>query len=306
MANNISVVMTSYNGEKYIKRQLDSLLAQNCQADEVIICDDCSTDTTAQIVQDYIDEHGLDNWHIYVNSSNLGWRKNFVNGILKAKGEVIFLSDQDDEWSCEKIGEMYSVMCENRDIEVLACNFTPVYEDNTQPRVKTGKGKYGKKLLEKVELNGGTFRPIRPGCSYAMRRSIVPKLEKLWFDGCAHDSMIWGISIVEGTLYIYNRSMMKQYRHAGNSTPLIKERGSEGRIENIRFRKKLALLFLDKIGHMSPQNRKWLSEYVKVVDKRVNYMESGNMLIYIALLKDIRYYPKFASWLGDLKANLSD
>lgn len=81
----ISVVMATYNGGKYIERQLTTLLEQTRRPDEVIICDDVSTDNTAQLVQKFIKEHSLsDKWHFSINEKNLGYRKNFAQALAKA------------------------------------------------------------------------------------------------------------------------------------------------------------------------------------------------------------------------------
>ena len=56
----ISVCMGVYNGEKYIKEQLESIRLQTRQPDEVILCDDRSTDTTCQVVDEYLTEHSCD------------------------------------------------------------------------------------------------------------------------------------------------------------------------------------------------------------------------------------------------------
>ena len=99
----ISVVMTTYNGEKYVEEQLDSIRVQTRKADEVLIFDDQSSDKTVKIIQHYIDDNKLNNWKITVNAVNKGWRKNFFDGIQETSGDVIFLCDQDDIWVPDKI-----------------------------------------------------------------------------------------------------------------------------------------------------------------------------------------------------------
>ena len=61
----ISVAMTTYNGSKYIIKQLDSLKNQSRKIDELVICDDCSTDNTVELVNDYIKSNNLEGWNIY-------------------------------------------------------------------------------------------------------------------------------------------------------------------------------------------------------------------------------------------------
>ena len=90
----ISIAMTSYNGEKYIREQLDSILTQTYGNFELIICDDRSKDSTVEIIKDYcIKDSRI---KLYVNEKNLGFKKNFEKAISLCKGEYIALSDQDD------------------------------------------------------------------------------------------------------------------------------------------------------------------------------------------------------------------
>ena len=71
-----TIVLSTYNGEKFITEQLDSLRLQTRPADEVLISDDCSTDSTPQIVKDYIQKYKLSGWHFEQNEKNSGWKKN--------------------------------------------------------------------------------------------------------------------------------------------------------------------------------------------------------------------------------------
>ena len=98
-----SIILSTYNGEKYIVEQLDSLRQQTRPADEVLIRDDCSSDNTVQTVKDYIARYQLNNWSIQKNTQNQGWKKNFSNLLTDASGDVIFPCDQDDIWHLDKV-----------------------------------------------------------------------------------------------------------------------------------------------------------------------------------------------------------
>lgn len=92
----ISIAMTTYNGEKYIREQLDSILAQMENDFEVVICDDASTDLTLSILKEY--EKKDNRFRIYENEKNLGYRENFNKAVSLCKGDFIAFSDQDDIW----------------------------------------------------------------------------------------------------------------------------------------------------------------------------------------------------------------
>lgn len=109
--------MTTYNREKYIREQLDSILNQTYTNFEVVICDDCSKDNTKEILKEY--EKKDPSIHVHFNELNLGFKKNFEKAISFCKGEYITFSDQDDVWenfklqeSIEKIGSL-PLLCTN-------------------------------------------------------------------------------------------------------------------------------------------------------------------------------------------------
>ena len=92
----ISVVMCTYNGAKFIKEQVDSILQQTEADFELVVCDDCSNDGTWEILQEYASGH--DDIRIFRNEQNLGFLKNYEKALGLASGEYIALSDKDDIW----------------------------------------------------------------------------------------------------------------------------------------------------------------------------------------------------------------
>ncbi|CAA6812953.1 MAG: Alpha-L-Rha alpha-1,3-L-rhamnosyltransferase (EC [uncultured Thiotrichaceae bacterium] len=99
----ISIALCTYNGEEYLKQQMDSLLSQSYPNLEIIISDDASTDQTVSILQSYSQA----NLFIFVNKKNLGFNQNFESCLKKCTGQYICISDQDDEWHTEKIQQLY-------------------------------------------------------------------------------------------------------------------------------------------------------------------------------------------------------
>ena len=93
----LSASLLTYNGAAYIKKQLDSILSQTQKIDELVICDDGSTDDTIAIIQTYQNKYpGV--IHLYQNEVQLGSTKNMEKCLGLAKGEIVFLADQDDIW----------------------------------------------------------------------------------------------------------------------------------------------------------------------------------------------------------------
>lgn len=107
----ISVCIATHNGDKYIKEQVDSILCQLSHSDEVIVSDDGSTDNTLAILMSYNDPRIK--IHMFTHHRKYNYRMdysthNFENALTKAKGDVIFLADQDDVWMPNKVDRVMS------------------------------------------------------------------------------------------------------------------------------------------------------------------------------------------------------
>lgn len=112
----VSVCMSSYNGEKYIREQIMSILAQLGASDELIISDDGSTDGTLAIIKDINDDRIV----LTLNGDPHGVNFNFENAIKRAKGNYIFLSDQDDVWLPNKVVDCVYAL-QNADLVIHDC-----------------------------------------------------------------------------------------------------------------------------------------------------------------------------------------
>lgn len=102
---NISVAMCTYNGEEYLEEQLDSILNQSRSPDEIVICDDHSTDGTWSLLKEYQRRHAP-KMRLFRNDTNLGSAKNFEKAIGLCTGNLIALSDQDDVWRQDKLDKL--------------------------------------------------------------------------------------------------------------------------------------------------------------------------------------------------------
>ena len=125
----ISVAMCTYNGEKYIKEQLDSIFNQTLKVDEIIICDDLSNDKTINIIEDF-NQNYPDIISLFVNEINLKSVKNFEKAISLCTGEIVFLSDQDDKWVESKVENYLEFFKNNPNIDVIASNGFCINKDS--------------------------------------------------------------------------------------------------------------------------------------------------------------------------------
>ena len=119
----IAILLATYNGEKYIRDQIDSILCQSFSAFRLYISDDCSTDKTLDILNEYVKKDNR--VHVVSQKENIGHLKNFEYLLRNVKEEIIFLSDQDDVWYKNKIEKTLNFYNQNNvslvhtDLEVV-------------------------------------------------------------------------------------------------------------------------------------------------------------------------------------------
>jgi len=204
----VSVCLASYNGEKFIKEQLTSILKQLSSEDEIIVSDDGSTDNTIGIVKSFEDPR----IKIYHNEGEKGYTRNFENALRLSTGDVIFLSDQDDVWIEGKVKSVLKELENNTlvvtDAEVVDGELKTIYKSHFEHSgVKPG---FWNNFIKTRYI----------GACMAFRRELLskampfPKNREL----CAHD--YWLVLVAE---FYYKVSLvkvpfLKYRRHGGNAS----------------------------------------------------------------------------------------
>lgn len=219
--------MTSYNGEKYIAEQLDSILTQTYDNFELIICDDCSKDSTVKIIKDYC---GKDSRiKLYVNEKNLGFKKNFEKAISLCKGEYIALSDQDDIWLPEHLEKLLNLVQGH----LIACGNAELIDEKNNSKginLNETEGFYrfedSDNLLYKLFCTRNPFQ----GASMLMHRSFFEKalpipenipFHDTWFAFCSCFSDRIRYSFDAITKYRQHTTQVTQHKNRSTLT-LIK------------------------------------------------------------------------------------
>jgi len=129
--NKISIALCTYNGASFLSDQLESFLEQTVLPDELVICDDGSTDETAEII-DVFSKSATFPVRFYVNEKNLGSTANFEKAVKLCGGDIIFLSDQDDVWNAEKIELMRGEFAKSESVGLVFSNGDLV-DENLKP-----------------------------------------------------------------------------------------------------------------------------------------------------------------------------
>lgn len=183
----ISVALAMYNGEKHIKKQLDSIINQSLCVDEIVISDDGSTDTSLSIVNKIIADCVTNISFKIVKNINHGHVQNFINALKKCSGDIIFLSDQDDFWYNDKVMSHINVH-DKYGCDLCASAFNVV-------------GEYGNMLINHKASNITKILTLKQaianrmpnGMSMSIRRceNFDMMLEKMMvYKPWAHDSFI--------------------------------------------------------------------------------------------------------------------
>lgn len=294
----VSIVMTTYNGEKYLVEQLNSIRDQTRKPDEVLIFDDCSKDNTAKLVMEYITINSLTNWYFTVNENNKGYSRNFSDAIKEAKGDIIFLADQDDIWHKDKIEKMCAIVEQNSQIELLASNVHPFYMGKNPQKVnfETFPQKFE---IIRIHNRRKWIKPARPGCSMCFKRNLLRDYDQLWFSDYAHDSLLWGMAVLHGTAYLYNRSTLDFRRHDTNAS----SRGGfrmDYRLKGLKTEIEIVSRMHDFARDNQKNDEQFLKKQLLVYKKRKSLLESRNVVGMILMLPYIKYYGRSRYWMTDI------
>lgn len=202
----ISVCMATYNGEKYIKEQIDSILVQLGENDEIIVSDDGSTDNTIEIIESYQDSR----IKIFRNSfKNL--ILNFEFTLNKAKGDFIFLSDQDDVWLLNKVEVNLDYLIKN---DIVVSNCKVVNQD-----LEVINKSFFQLNNSKQGLISNLIKNSYLGCCLAFRKEILGKVLPFPKNIPMHDIWLGFVSELFFKPKFIEEPLMLYRRHGANESP---------------------------------------------------------------------------------------
>ena len=212
--------MTSYNGGTYLQQQLDSFTLQTRQPDELVVCDDGSTDDTVKILK-HFQETAPFTVHIHCNQENLGFIKNFAQAMSLCSGDLICLSDQDDIWLADKLSSVEAFFNHNPNACVII-NDLFVSDELCQKRFFT--------KLSNVKALGLSESAYIAGCATTLRVEFL-KIA-LPIPACirSHDLWLNHLAIFLGARSILRQPLQLYRRHSDSVTT-----HSTGLNKRIRF-----------------------------------------------------------------------
>ena len=199
----MSVCVASYNGAMYIEKQLHSILDQLQSNDQVIIVDDCSFDDTVNIIETFKDSR----IKLIKNTKNIGVVVAFNRALKNANGDIIFLSDQDDEWLDNKVSFIKNFFISN-DIDMVVHDAKIMQGGSIVTNSLFGQIGSSSGLIKNIYSNSYT------GCCMAFRRTILRKILPIPNKkGIFHDAWIgilakfykFKVIFIATPLIVYNR-----------------------------------------------------------------------------------------------------
>lgn len=209
----VSIALASYNGEKFIKDQLDSLLKQTVLPDRIVICDDCSTDNTQNIISE-IKKESIIPVTFLKHAVNEGVLSSFRDAVGECDSDIIFFCDQDDYWYENKIEEFVKVFETNPDCAVVFSNAEIVDECLNKKGISlwdTLKFSQGKNSLIKEMFKRNVFT----GMCMAVKSDWLAGLTG-YSDYMLHDEFIGWNAVVAGKAAALNNCLAAYRQHTDN------------------------------------------------------------------------------------------
>lgn len=212
---NVSVALPTYNGTPYLSEQLDSILHQTRPPDQIIVCDDGSTDGTRDVLADYRDRYP-DLFEIQHNEENLGVNPNFEKAIQLCDGDLIALADQDDIWKPEKLERQCRAYREADPTPTLVYHNSTITDESLEPQYSLwdplrhypGRNETSREhfehLVEQNYVQGATVL-----FDADLREHVLPMVD----DRFPHDYWMAMVAALTGTLCEIDEELLLYRQH---------------------------------------------------------------------------------------------
>lgn len=207
----ISVALASYNGEKYIASQLESILQNLSERDEIVVSDDGSTDRTREIVTSFLEKDARIR---LVDGPKQGIIANFEHALKECRGAYLFLSDQDDVWAKDKVEKVMQAFEKEQvslvihDVEVRNESLEQVLMPSFFAYRGSGAGSF-KNFCKNTYM----------GCAMALKREVLSKIFPIPRDIQMHDQWIGILSdYYFGKSFFLKEPLLKYRRHEQNNS----------------------------------------------------------------------------------------
>lgn len=260
----VSIALCTYNGARFLREQLDSLVNQDYSNLEIIVTDDCSSDQTRQILEEYAERFSF--IKLYLNTENLGYVKNFEKAIQLCSGDLIALSDQDDIWSLDKISKMQEHIGDH----LLSYHDSEFINERGESM--------NKKLSDVVNMYAGNdFKPFLLFNSVSGHACLFKK--ELIQGGCLpfpkavfHDRWLAFAATNLGSIGYLNLSLVKYRQHENSDTNILKldRKKVEAAVGTDHNIKKTIAEITALLEFKALKNPEFMTRFLKLYQNRLN------------------------------------
>jgi glycosyltransferase involved in cell wall biosynthesis len=205
--------MATYNGEKYLTNQIRSILDQLSDEDELVVSDDHSSDNTIAVLESFNDSRII----IFHNANYSGPIGNFEYALQQARGDFVFLADQDDIWIEGRIKKHLELL---QEYDLVISDAVVVNE--------SGEVLYDSFFVERQSKSGLINNLIRNsylGCCMSFRKCLLKKILPFPRKIHMHDWWIGLVAEVNGNVNFCNDKLLKYVRHGHNASPTLEGSG---------------------------------------------------------------------------------
>lgn len=301
----VSVCMGTYNGETYIEQQLNTILRQTKAPEEVILCDDGSTDNTVSIIERFIRKNGLDGkWKLYRNKINKGYPSNFYYACSLCNEEIVFLADQDDIWKNDKIEKMCRVMEKNPGAKSVCCKFNLMDEKEQEIHsimAPTHAHETGE--VRNVPVEEIFYKCQWPGMVMAYRRDWYESWTKGNYQ-IPHDFLIAARAAEEGGFFQLDETLAYHRRHdhntGGEEHHIRKLLNRDRKLKEIRDYLQILQQFLKEEVLTTQTAKLLLNRKTTVMQQREAALQSGRISAVIKNAWKNRKYVRLATAVCDV------
>ena len=247
----VSVAIATYNGAKYIKEQLHSILSQTVLPDEIVLCDDISTDDTVAVAVAELEGYNV-SYNVCVNKSRKGFIKNFEKAMSRCSGDIVLISDQDDYWAENKIETVLREFSLNKKIHVII---------NNQKLVDAKLDWYGETEFDSIDRLNSRHLYIS-GCCTSVRKCFLDFILPIDPFVQGHDLWIHEIASLLGVRGVIREPLQLYRRHGMNESNSL-----ASSVVKVTFSSKLKA-----IADSNPENN-WIEEIrrLKLYLNKINY-----------------------------------
>jgi len=289
----VTIVMTTYNGEKYVGEQIDSILSASYHDILLYIYDDGSKDNTVPILKEY-ERQFPDKIHVYQNEVNLGVTNNFLHAVYQTTTDYVMLCDQDDVWKADKIAltlkRMRHMECQRGKDTPMAVFTDAIVVDQDLNVLKDSFFKSGHLNPTKIDLPHLLMENKLIGCTVMINSSLRKILQSHSLPEKArfHDGWLALIATSFGRIGYINEGTLLYRQHGGN---IVGNTGFlfyfKNRITSLRKQKEALLSLQHQAGEFSAIYDDLLTEEKRII---INQFANLSKLGFIKRRRQILYY----------------